>query len=151
MAEDVRILWDRQAEWSQATFGTDAERGPTGPLKHLEHEAREAQAAPDDPSEYADCFLLILDAARRSGMTCGDREARAESASHVGEADVGRARVPCGRTRLALPRGAEGRRRTGAYRGKAEEWWNPTEAETPRTVRVRTPVPRPQHLPELRP
>jgi hypothetical protein len=69
MAEDVRILWDRQAEWSQATFGTDAERGPTGPLKHLEHEAREAQAAPDDPSEYADCFLLILDAARRSGMT----------------------------------------------------------------------------------
>jgi len=57
------------ARWSQATFGADVERGPLGALKHLEKEAREAQAAPLDPSEYADCFLLILDAARRSGIS----------------------------------------------------------------------------------
>lgn len=57
-----------QSEWSQATFGTDAERGPMGALKHLEREAREAQENPTDPAEYADCFLLILDAARRAGI-----------------------------------------------------------------------------------
>ncbi len=63
------------AEWSQATFGADDVRGPIGPLKHLEKEAREAQVAAviADPidrytklrEELADCFLLILDAARR--------------------------------------------------------------------------------------
>lgn len=57
-----------QSEWSQATFGSDKERGPIGALKHLEKEAREAQASPTDPMEYADCFLLILDAARRAGI-----------------------------------------------------------------------------------
>jgi hypothetical protein len=38
-------------------------------LRHLEKEARETQAAPDDIEEYADCFLLILDAARRAGIS----------------------------------------------------------------------------------
>lgn len=55
-------------EWSEATFGSDKERGPLGALKHLELEAREAQDAPGDPEEYADCFLLILDASRRAGI-----------------------------------------------------------------------------------
>jgi hypothetical protein len=58
-----------QSEWSQATFGTDQERGPLGALRHLEKEAVETQAAPDDIEEYADCFLLILDAARRAGIS----------------------------------------------------------------------------------
>ena len=58
-----------QSEWSQRTFGTDLERGPIGALKHLEKEAREAQEHPDDVSEYADCLLLILDAARRQHVT----------------------------------------------------------------------------------
>ncbi len=56
------------AEWSQATFGTDSERGPIGPLKHLISEAQEAIERPNVPEEYADCFLLILDAARRAGI-----------------------------------------------------------------------------------
>ena len=56
------------AEWSQATFGTDAERGAIGPLKHLEKEVREAQEALD-PIEIADCLLLVFDAARRLGLT----------------------------------------------------------------------------------
>ncbi len=58
-----------QSNWSQATFGTDHERGPLGALRHLEKEARETQEAPDDSEEYADCFLLILDAARRAGIS----------------------------------------------------------------------------------
>lgn len=84
-----------QAEWSQATFGTDQERGPLGALKHLEKEAREAQEAArtinecrangvaDNPIsadpvggwrdsallvELADCLLLLLDASRRAGV-----------------------------------------------------------------------------------
>jgi hypothetical protein len=65
-------FWQRHAEWSQATFGSDAERGPIGPLKHLEKEAREAQAKPDDLEEYADCLFLVLDATRRAGYTLDD-------------------------------------------------------------------------------
>ncbi len=57
-----------QAEWSQATFGSDQQRGPTGALLHLEKEAREALEAPDDVTEFADCLLLILDASRRAGF-----------------------------------------------------------------------------------
>lgn len=95
MGEAVYDLARDQSGWSQATFGTDAERGPLGALMHLEKESREAQAAArliDDcrangrsgnpiditpapgfePSplywELADCLLLLLDAARRSGL-----------------------------------------------------------------------------------
>ena len=45
---------------------------PMGALKHLAKEAVEAQDAIGDPvkfaEECADCFLLILDAARRGGI-----------------------------------------------------------------------------------
>ena len=61
-----------QSDWSQQTFGSDSERGPIGALRHLEKEAREAQATPDDPFEYADCLLLVLDASRRAGWQIAD-------------------------------------------------------------------------------
>lgn len=67
MGELVFEVARDQAEWSQATFGKDGVRGPVGALMHLEKEAREAQANPKDREEYADCLLLILDAARRAG------------------------------------------------------------------------------------
>ena len=54
------------SEWSQATFGSDSERGPIGPLKHLEAEAKEAQENPTDITEYADILILLIDAARRA-------------------------------------------------------------------------------------
>lgn len=60
-------LVGRQSKWSQETFGTDAERGPIGALRHLELEAREAAESPDRIEEYADCLLLLLDATRRAG------------------------------------------------------------------------------------
>ena len=65
----VQRFWNEQSEWSQATFGTDQERGPLGALKHLEKEAREAQEYPIDWVEIADCQFLVFDAARRAGMT----------------------------------------------------------------------------------
>ena len=68
-ARDLRAFHAAQAEWSQATFGTDAERGPLGPLKHLEKEAREAQKDPKDIMEFVDCLFLTFDASRRAGFT----------------------------------------------------------------------------------
>lgn len=69
-------LIEDQSAWSQSTFGRDSERGPIGPLKHLEKEAVEAQKAVLHPcdlrEELADCFLLLLDATRRSGHNLDD-------------------------------------------------------------------------------
>lgn len=65
----LATLCDAQSSWSQSTFGLDTERGPVGALKHLEKEAVEAQKSPDDITEYADCFLLTIDAARRAGFS----------------------------------------------------------------------------------
>ena len=80
-------FWNQQAEWSRATFGSDTERGPLGPLKHLEKEAKEAQteveklARKEWPSEkdtlylkeeIADCLFLTFDAARRTGISLDD-------------------------------------------------------------------------------
>lgn len=65
------------SQWSQATFGSDSERGPRGPLRHLAKEVEEAEECLDaDPFdreafavEMADCLLLVIDAARRGGVT----------------------------------------------------------------------------------
>ena len=84
----LKTFWRAQGEWSQATFGPDTLRGPTGPLKHLVREVltellgvdrRHVDAilpyashttAPDaDPEEYADLLFLVVDAARRRGIT----------------------------------------------------------------------------------
>lgn len=77
-----------QAAWSQATFGTDAERDGVGALEHLAREAKEAkeaalalrgcekqcglryaEAQQDMRSELAGCLILLLDASRRQGVT----------------------------------------------------------------------------------
>jgi NTP pyrophosphatase (non-canonical NTP hydrolase) len=89
LGADLLDLIEDQATWSQATFGTDKERGPIGALRHLAKEAGEAEEAwaelatvyvgqpgseiPFDAKEsireeLADCLLLLLDASRRSGV-----------------------------------------------------------------------------------
>ena len=75
----IRQFWDGLSVWSQATFGTDSERGCIGPLKHLEKEAREAQQDPDDLEEKADCLFLVFDATRRSGRTLDELLAACEA------------------------------------------------------------------------
>ncbi len=68
-------LWelDRDlSQWSQETFGDYATRGPLGALRHLEKEAVEAQQAVgtnEIAKELADCLILTIDAARRSGLS----------------------------------------------------------------------------------
>ncbi len=61
-----------QSEWSQATFGTDLQRGPIGTLKHLAKEVQECLNEPNDVKEYADCLILILDASRRAGFSADE-------------------------------------------------------------------------------
>ena len=75
-----------QREWSEATFGSDQERGPLGALKHLERESREAQQAVGTPEirmELADCFLLLIDASRRAGVDLEDLIAAARAKHEV--------------------------------------------------------------------
>lgn len=82
-------FWYRQSLWSQQTFGLDRDRGPIGPLRHLEKEVKEAIDEVYNPEqgslvidsyglqkvvdtglhmEIVDCFFLVTDAARRSGL-----------------------------------------------------------------------------------
>ncbi len=78
LGEMLGALVMDQTVWSQKTFGLDSVRGPMGALKHLELEAKEAQENPEDRIEYADCFLLILDAARRAGINAKELIALAQ-------------------------------------------------------------------------
>jgi len=66
---DFLGLWLAHARWSEEAFGPPSHRGPLGPIRHLQKEAAELEANPYDRSEVADCLLLLMDAARRSGMT----------------------------------------------------------------------------------
>lgn len=66
---DLSRFWSELSDWSQATFGTDAERGPAGPLAHLSREVAEVQADPGNLTEYADLLFLVFDACRRAGFT----------------------------------------------------------------------------------
>lgn len=84
---NLEQFWKDQAAWSQATFGTDAERGPLGPTKHLAKEVlSELLCLPRDQvvqvlekvdasgvdmqlGEFVDCQFLIFDACRRAGFT----------------------------------------------------------------------------------
>lgn len=69
MMKPMGTVFDELAKWSDKAFGTPAERGPIGALKHLKMEADEAIAEPSKLEEYVDCLFLSLDAARRAGFT----------------------------------------------------------------------------------
>lgn len=69
MKENFLEFCEAQSEWSQATFGTDSERGPIGALKHLAKEVTEALENPSDEMEYVDCLFLVIDASRRAGIS----------------------------------------------------------------------------------
>lgn len=58
--------------FSQKTFGSPEERTCVEPLKHLLEEVQELIDNPDDEMEWADCFLLLLDAAWRKGYSVDD-------------------------------------------------------------------------------
>lgn len=65
------FLKDRR-EFSYRTFGSREERGCEAPLLHLQKEIKELIENPNDPMEWADCFLLLTDAAERKGHSFDD-------------------------------------------------------------------------------
>jgi hypothetical protein len=69
LGRSIEDFWYAQADWSRATFGSDQERGPIGPLKHLKKEIEEVLQTPDDIVEFADLLFLVFDATRRAGFT----------------------------------------------------------------------------------
>ena len=66
-----QFITDRN-HFSSNAFGTPAERDCIGPLRHLQEEVVELIENPDDHMEWADCFLLLLDAAWRKGHSVED-------------------------------------------------------------------------------
>lgn len=64
----IEFLEERR-KFSHKTFGTPEVRDCMGPLTHLKKEVKELHENPNDPMEWADCFLLLVDAADRKGMT----------------------------------------------------------------------------------
>lgn len=59
-------------EFSSSRFGTPEVRSCLGPLHHLKEEVQELIDNPKDEMEWADCFLLLLDAAWRNGHSLQD-------------------------------------------------------------------------------
>jgi predicted house-cleaning noncanonical NTP pyrophosphatase (MazG superfamily) len=57
-------------EWSDQKFGENRE--PTALLNHLKKEVDEIIREPYDLEEYADAFMLLVDAARLAGFNMTD-------------------------------------------------------------------------------
>lgn len=66
--KDIKEFCKNIKEFSLKNFGSYAERGPDGPLTHLVDEVQEVLSCPKDRMEYADCFLLLVDAYDRAGL-----------------------------------------------------------------------------------
>ena len=63
---------EERKEFSYRAFGDAKSRSCIYPLRHLAKEVKELLVSPNDPMEWADCFLLLLDAAQRQGFTVDD-------------------------------------------------------------------------------
>lgn len=66
------MLITSQMLWSARTFGNRFTRTGKAPASHLKEEAKELFDRPDDLSEGADVFLLLLDWLWREGFTFHD-------------------------------------------------------------------------------
>lgn len=68
----MRELFEETHEWAEATFSRGQVRRPENSIRHLHKEVLELLAAPYDSEEYADCFLLLMDAAQIAGHSYDD-------------------------------------------------------------------------------
>lgn len=67
--EELPSLLIEIGQWAQVTF---PDEGVAGKLIHLKEEVQELIDAPNDRDEWADCFLLLFDAARKQGLSFND-------------------------------------------------------------------------------
>lgn len=66
---ELPALLREVGEWAQKTFPDESVKGK---LLHLREEVDELLEAPGDEGEWADCFLLLFDAARKQGLAFND-------------------------------------------------------------------------------
>jgi hypothetical protein len=64
---DLRAHLERQAAWSERTFGPGSRAA--GVVDHIRRELHEIEADPGDLKEWIDVVILALDGAWRSGAT----------------------------------------------------------------------------------
>ena len=65
----MKELLSEIAVWAEQTFPNE---GVTGKLAHLKEEIEELLDDPTNLDEWADCFLLLFDAARKQGIEYDD-------------------------------------------------------------------------------
>lgn len=65
MANRLRQLQNDVVEWADATFGYN--RLPDVTIAHLVSEIKELKKSPYDYEEYADCFMLLIQAFHQAG------------------------------------------------------------------------------------
>lgn len=71
--KQLNAFLKERKEFSLKTFGSVEERDHTAPLLHLKKEIQELIDNSDDELEWADVFLLLIDAAdRKAGYTIDD-------------------------------------------------------------------------------
>jgi hypothetical protein len=78
-----QTLQDDIAAFTQKTFGESTARSKA---LHLAEEAREAADDPADAMEWADCLILLLDAARIAGFSTDDLYAAAQRKMEINRA-----------------------------------------------------------------
>jgi hypothetical protein len=62
----LQELQDTIGQWSEVTFD---DAGPLPKVHHLKREVDELLAEPYARFEYADCLILLVDAARKAGIS----------------------------------------------------------------------------------
>ncbi len=67
--DEFNFFQEQQGEWAAETFKNQT---VDGKLAHLIKEVGELRDDPTDILEFADCLMLLLDAARLQGITATD-------------------------------------------------------------------------------
>lgn len=70
MSKNLDELQKEICAWAATVWGDS--RPPDGCITHLQLEARELEDAPYDIKEYADCLILLLNAAGLAGLSTDD-------------------------------------------------------------------------------
>jgi hypothetical protein len=66
----IQQLQNELCDWADKTFGINRTASPV--IAHLIREVYELEETPEDIMEYADCFILLLQAAKLSGYDTDD-------------------------------------------------------------------------------
>lgn len=67
---DFQYLQDTIGEWADEHFGSS--RGPKGLVEHLKEEVEHLSENPYNPMNFADVFILLINASREAGFSMHD-------------------------------------------------------------------------------